>query len=418
MRPGSGRRPTARRREHGLPPRQMGEDRTARPVDPTDDPHEDAFWGDLGEWPEIDNPVETEPAEPRFHDDDTDAMASLSERLGFGAIDPFVTRVAAIILIGLLIVPVVWASRDSGESIVGPVAEAAAAPAGEPAPAEAIAEPEADLPPAIVTVVTTTTIDPTSLPIATVPGGDDSTVSGNETQAVVDTPDCGASYTVRSGDAWSLIADRAEVTTRALLDVNAANADSIIRPGDEICLPVGASTPAPSSAAVSAPQCGDAYTVRSGDAWSVIADRASVTTSALLSVNGANSSTIIHPGDEICLPPGARISAPATTSPPPATTAPKPPAPSQSEAEAIIREIWPDDLEEEALRIAWRESRYIATAENYCCLGLFQIYWNVHRGWLAGIGVTDRDQLFDARTNARAAYALYQRAGGWGPWQL
>jgi len=32
--------------------------------------------------------------------------------------------------------------------------------------------------------------------------------------------------------------------------------------------------------------------------------------------------------------------------------------------------------------------------------------------------VTDRNQLFDARTNARAAYALYQRAGGWRPWQM
>ena len=75
-------------------------------------------------------------------------------------------------------------------------------------------------------------------------------------------------------------------------------------------------------------------------------------------------------------------------------------------------------FEDEAVRIAWRESNHIATVENWCCLGLFQIYWNVHRGWLAGIGVTDRNQLFDARTNARAAYALYQRAGGWRPWQL
>jgi len=347
-------------------------------------------------------------------------MASLSERLGFGAVDPFVTRVAAIILIGLLIVPIVWASRDPGESLVEPVAEAAAAGFAEPASVEAAVEPEADLPPAIVEVATTTTIDPTSLPIATVPAGSQtaSAVVANEAPTVSSTPDCGESYTVRSGDAWSLIADRASVSTRSLLNVNAATADSIIHPGDEICLPVGATTPAPSSPAATTSRCGDAYTVRSGDAWSVIADRASVTTSALLAANGATSSTIIHPGEEICLPPGARITVPATTTPPPTTTVPKPPAPSRSQAEAIIREIWPDDLEDEAVRIAWRESNHIATVENWCCLGLFQIYWNVHRGWLAGIGVTDRNQLFDARTNARAAYALYQRAGGWGPWQL
>ena len=416
MRPGSGRRPTPRRREHGLPSESTTASRGASR--PEDDPLQDEFWGDLGEWPELEPAPERIPAEPRFHDDDTDAMASLSERLGFGAVDPFVTRVAAIILIGLLIVPVVWASRDDAEESPAPVAEAAglAQEIAEPVPET----PEADLPPAIIEVATTPTIDPTSLPIATVPASSQtaSGVVANEAPTVSNTPDCGESYTVRSGDAWSLIADRASVSTRALLNVNAATSDSIIHPGDEICLPIGATTPAPSSPAVTTTRCGDAYTVRSGDAWSLIADRASVTTSDLLAANGANSSTLIHPGEEICLPPGARISAPATTTPPPTTTVAKPPAPTRAEAEAIIREIWPDDLEDEAVRIAWRESNHIATVENWCCLGLFQIYWNVHRGWLADIGVTDRNQLFDARTNTRAAYALYQRAGGWGPWQL
>ena len=417
MRSGPRRRPTPRRRDHGLPS-EAGADLNTAAEDPADDPLQDEFWGDLGEWPELEPAPERAPAEPRFHDDDTDAMASISERLGFGALDPFVTRVAAIVLIGLLIVPIVWASRDEAEETLAPVAEAAA-PIEEPAqPVEET--PEADGPPAIVEAVTAVTIDPTSLPIATVPEGSEtvSALVANEAPTVSNTPDCGESYTVRSGDAWSLIADRASVSTRALLNVNAATSDSVIHPGDEICLPVGATTPAPSSPAVATPRCGDAYTVRSGDAWSLIADRASVTTSALLAANGANSSTLIHPGEEICLPPGARISVPATTTPPPTTTVAKPPAPSRTEAEAIIREIWPDDLEDEAVRIAWRESNHIATVENWCCLGLFQIYWNVHRGWLAGIGVTDRNQLFDARTNARAAYALYQRAGGWRPWQL
>ena len=417
MRPGSGRRPTTRRREHGRP-REGGTAPRGANKNPADDPLQDEFWGDLGEWPELEPAPEHVPAEPRFHDDDTDAMASLSERLGFGALDPFVTRVAAIVLIGLLIVPIVWASRDDAEETLTPVAEAAAPI--EEAAQPAAATPEADVPPAIVEAVTAVTIDPTSLPIATVPGSSETegAVAANEAPTVISTPDCGEAYTVRSGDAWSLIADRASVSTRALLNVNAATSESIIHPGDEICLPVGATTPAPSSPAVATPRCGDAYTVRSGDAWSLIADRASVTTSALLAANGANSSTLIHPGEEICLPPGARISVPATTTPPPTTTVAKPPAPSRTEAEAIIREIWPDDLEDEAVRIAWRESNHIATVENWCCLGLFQIYWNVHRGWLAGIGVTERNQLFDARTNARAAYALYQRAGGWGPWQL
>ena len=36
--------------------------------------------------------------------------------------------------------------------------------------------------------------------------------------------------------------------------------------------------------------------------------------------------------------------------------------------------------------------------------------------WLAGIGITSSSQLLDARTNIEVAYAIYQRAGGWGPW--
>ena len=78
--------------------------------------------------------------------------------------------------------------------------------------------------------------------------------------------------------------------------------------------------------------------------------------------------------------------------------------------------MWPDELEDHALEIAWRESNYKANVRNYCCYGLFQIYWSVHSSWLQAMGIGSADQLYDAETNTRAAYALYQRAGGWGPW--
>ena len=86
--------------------------------------------------------------------------------------------------------------------------------------------------------------------------------------------------------------------------------------------------------------------------------------------------------------------------------------------EAIIREVWPDDLEDEAVRIATRESNLNPTVRTYCCFGLFLIYWSVHRGWLSGLGVSAPSQLYDPRVNATAAYTLYQRSGGWGPWAL
>jgi|CXWL01.1.fsa_nt_gi LysM repeat protein len=206
---------------------------------------------------------------------------------------------------------------------------------------------------------------------------------------------------------------------------------------------------APSAAAVVAPvavlpahpTCVKSYEVVAGDYWIRIAKRAGVTTKQLLAANNATVKTKLFPGRSICLPANATIpTAPATTAAPATTVKPAAPKPAATaaapattsaptttivrrsyttaEVEAIIRQVWPDDLEEEALRIAWRESNLKPTAKNSCCYGLFQINFKPHKSWLAGIGVTSADQLLDPTTNANAALVLYNRAGGWGPWAL
>jgi len=193
---------------------------------------------------------------------------------------------------------------------------------------------------------------------------------------------------------------------------------------------------------VTSPRCGADYEVAAGDFWLRLADAAKVDLADLLAVNDATVDTALYPGRTICLPDGARTPAPPTTvapttaapttaapttvaptTAPPTTAAPTTAAPAPAPApaapadiEQIIRNVWPDDLEDRALQIAWRESNYIPTAKNFCCYGLFQMYWEVHRGWLTDMGITSAEQLYDPTTNARAAYALYQRAGGWGPW--
>ena len=65
--------------------------------------------------------------------------------------------------------------------------------------------------------------------------------------------------------------------------------------------------------------------------------------------------------------------------------------------------MWPDALENTALAIAWRESGYQPRAQSQCCSGLFQIYYDVHKGWLADLGIDSRNDLYDPRTNAEAA---------------
>ena len=88
-----------------------------------------------------------------------------------------------------------------------------------------------------------------------------------------------------------------------------------------------------------------------------------------------------------------------------------------AEVESIIRQVWPDDLEDHALAIAQRESHLIPTSHNYCCYGLFAIYYEAGKRLLNSIGVTSPQQLFDPWVNTRAALAIYQVAG-WDPWKL
>ena len=55
--------------------------------------------------------------------------------------------------------------------------------------------------------------------------------------------------------------------------------------------------------------CESTGTVRSGDGWSSIARRAGVSMSSLVSLNGGDAGRMLHPGDTICLPRGASVDA-------------------------------------------------------------------------------------------------------------
>lgn len=176
---------------------------------------------------------------------------------------------------------------------------------------------------------------------------------------------------------------------------------------------------------VKAPQCGAKFTVQLGDSWSLLADYAGVATRELLQVNKANARTVIVPGDELCVPSGARMRRPApvvTTQPARQASAPKPIVVvaakrfTAAQSTKIIRDVFPDALEKRALEIVQRESHTNAAAYNFCCYGLFQIHFQAHKSWLATIGVTNPSQLLDAGTNARAAITLYKRSNSWAAW--
>ena len=85
-------------------------------------------------------------------------------------------------------------------------------------------------------------------------------------------------------------------------------------------------------------------------------------------------------------------------------------------APMMLEEGWPADREilETALGIMYRESRCQPDADSGPDHGLFQInrFWSSDRSnppnWLAAQGIAQtHDELFDPRTNIRAALAIY-----------
>lgn len=357
-----------------------------------------------------------------------DPVSTLAQRLGLGAVDPLLLRLGVIVMIGVLLVPLAMSFRPdsnkdsvrtsviSGSSVELPAPVGGVAPSGDLAGSAVAAVTAAAESSAVQSSDGTPAAPTTSPPAAAVATEQPATAA--DVGDVTESADAGIS-------ASDSVSDAVEAVQSTQVKASTAGAAEAADP------------------ATSAPiACQLPYTVGAGDYWIRIANAAGVSLAKLLRANLASVATPIYPGDDICLPEGATVpatptvttAAPSTTTPPTSppptaaptvkatttttttTTVPIPPAASRTDVEAMIREIWPDDLEDKALAIAWRESGYRSNIKNWCCYGLFQIHWSAHKSWLDDLGVTSPAHLLDARTNIQAAYALYQRSGGWGPW--
>ena len=113
---------------------------------------------------------------------------------------------------------------------------------------------------------------------------------------------CQSATTVRAGEGWAAIADRAGVSMSSVLASNGADTGRVLHPGQTVCLPAGASG---GSSPSRADAVGGDYTIARGDSWYRIAERAGTTVRALLEVNGASEDTPLYPGRGISLPSGA-----------------------------------------------------------------------------------------------------------------
>jgi hypothetical protein len=338
--------------------------RTEAPVmvegDELDDEWADDSWAPVDHWVD---PVEHDAVRP------------------VAGVDPRLVRVGAIAAAAVLMIPLGLALRDDDQRI------------GADEPVETVATTVAPttVPAPVIVPITAAAVAPAPAAEPTAAGS-----GGGATQevAAVEPPEpvCAGTYTVIFNDFWNRFPATSGASVEAWLAANNATPDTPLYVGDELCIPVGATAPTPPPTTTAAPQT-----------------TAPPPTTAAPVTTTAPATT----------PP---LPAPTTPPSPPVTTAAPtpPPAPSPTDpagVEALIRELWPDDLEERALTIARRESGLRPDAYNgHCCYGLFQIHFDANRGYLATLGITSSGQLLDARTNAAAAYSMYQRSG-WAPWR-
>ena len=135
----------------------------------------------------------------------------------------------------------------------------------------------------------------------------------------------GLRYTVVSGDGLSGIAMKLHVTLNQLLAANQLTKTSVIHAGQQLLVPTGGTLPAAPVAAPPPPSNAPRYTVVSGDGLTGIAMKLNVNLSVLLTANGLQSSSVIHPGQQLIVPVGGTLpSAPAPAAP--ATPSPAPTA--------------------------------------------------------------------------------------------
>ncbi len=144
---------------------------------------------------------------------------------------------------------------------------------------------------------------------------------------------CAIDYEVVEGDFWIRLADASGLSLKEILAANNATVDTPLFPGKTICLPDGATVPAPPTTAAPTP---------------------TPTTAPATAPRRHRPPTTAPP----------TTAAPATTVKPVVTY----PTISAAAAAQIIRDVWPDDLEGRAIEIATRESTLIVDREELVLL--------------------------------------------------
>ncbi|MET0145146.1 MAG: hypothetical protein ABW328_10225 [Ilumatobacteraceae bacterium] len=356
---------------------------------------DDASWAPVDHW--------VEPVEEGRH---RGGIAGLG-------VDPKLMRIGAVGLVGVLMIPIALAVRDdpnegvrSDEASDGAAVTTTAAPAVLPTPTATV-----------VTVLAEAATPPAPGPQSV----SNRTASAPAPAPQAAQPQCAGTYTVIANDFWNRFPKTSGATAQEWLSANNATADTPLYVGDELCIPPGATAPDPPPATTVPPTTAPPATTAAPVPVPAPTPAPALAAVAPPAITAARAPAPTSPPTVATTTPPAAIAAGApstealcgampTNNGAPAGT------PDAAQVEAIIREVWPDDVEVRALCIAKREAKLRADLNNWCCYGVFALYFDyVPSDLKATYGVDHPSDLYDARTNISIAYQVYLR-GGWKPW--
>jgi len=324
-------------------------------------------------------------------------------------VDPRLLRVGAIVGAAVLVIPIGLALRDDADSATLAGATATTVAPGTLAP------------PTSTTIVLPATVAPTPVappPVTDGDDDDDAVAVAGFAKAEPDEPECAGTYTVIPNDSWNRFPRTSGASVEEWLAANDATLDTPLYVGDELCIPEGATAPAPPQTTAppttAAPETTAAPTVTAAPTTQPPA-----TTAAPVATAQASAPPPPPPPATTTPPAPVPAGAPSTESlcgAMPTSNGNPPGTPGPAEVEAMIREIWPDDIEARALCIAKNEAKLRSDLSNYCCYGVFALYFKyVPEDLKQQYGVDEPTDLYDARTNIAIAYQIYLRSG-WSPW--
>ena len=271
-------------------------------------PHEDDPWGGVDHW--------VEPVEERAGRSSASIRGSL--------------RIGAVGLVGVLMIPLALALREDADD---GVRSETLADVDSTVATPALADPATTVVTVPITAAATAPVTAATPPL---PRRRRRRAAHRRPAVSRSEPECAGTYTVIANDFWNRFPKTSGASVEEWLAANNATRDTPLYVGDELCIPPGAQAPAAATAADHEPPADDRSRRR-----------------RRRPATDAGAPTTAAP---VVTPPPATAAAVPAAPPPPRARADAAARSTRRRAEAIIREVWPDELEERALTIARRES--------------------------------------------------------------